>query len=83
MDCGCNRSIVINDPCANCRAYEFTSSPASIVHVITHNLGTINPNAVIFNRMTNEMILGTMKVLSLTQVQFTFAIPINIRGKIT
>lgn len=80
--CGCDK-IILNDPCTSCRVYEFVSSPASLVHVITHNLGTINPNAVVFNRMTNEIILGTMKVISLTQIQFTFAIPIQIRGKIS
>lgn len=59
--------------------YRFTS-PIAQVHIITHNLNTLEPVIATLDISTGERVFGTELVLNANQVQVSFFTPVAIRG---
>lgn len=61
-------------------AYHKFTSPLNTVHVITHNLNTIEVLASTIDQATNEEVFGSVIPINANQVQITFFTPVAIRG---
>lgn len=62
-------------------AFQF-NEPINQVHVINHNLNTLDPVAVVIDTATGQIIYPTNQVITANTLQLTLAEPLAIRGLI-